>query len=204
MKISEVFTALATGELNNLSVHEEDTIKPEKLYTILSSLNFGLKDLYKRFLLKRGVFEITTTVNNPKYKITADNFIEVLKVQLNGCDLKDDRDYYLISRDEIFLNKAITTDEKLTVFYKAAHPKLTEEDINLDTELELPESHMQALLYFIASRLYASIPNQLDGDLNEGLRYTDLYLKEISTLIDVGIDVEHLEENTLFQQRGFV
>ena len=63
---------------------------------------------------------------------------------------------------------------------------------------------MNALLSFIASRLYTSIVNHLDGDLNESNRYAQRYVQEIQLLERQGIDVDDLHQHTWFNQRGFI
>ena len=91
----------------------------------------------------------------------------------------------------------------VTIEYKASHRKLTEEDILEDSEVDLPLSYLNALLYFIGSRMYVSVVNQLDGDLNESARYASMYQAELLTLTNQGIDVDHLNNNDWFYERGF-
>ena len=81
---------------------------------------------------------------------------------------------------------------------------MTEQDIIDDTDTTLPSSYLNALLYFIGSRLYTSVVNQLDGDLNESIRYSQKYLQEIQMLSNQGIDTEDLIEMNLFHVKGFI
>ena len=64
---------------------------------------------------------------------------------------------------------------------------------------------MNALIYFIAARLYTGAVNQLDGDLNEGVAYERKYQDEIAMLNNQGIDVDGFyDSNNNFRNRGFV
>ena len=50
--LNDLFRELALGELSNLSIVENDTIKPEKRPHIVTRANDALLDLYARFVLK--------------------------------------------------------------------------------------------------------------------------------------------------------
>lgn len=53
--LQEVFENLARGEFSNLALHDPNTgsIKEDKYPVIVSALNRGLREIYKRFLLKQ-------------------------------------------------------------------------------------------------------------------------------------------------------
>lgn len=207
MRLSTIFQALADGELANLRIGDykfdiADDDKPR----ILKSINLGLNELYTRFMLSIIHKEIPLVTNQEIYTITDENLLEILSVGLNECELSYRNDYTLTSINTLVLSKElnIKTNDKLKVKYKAKHKALTEQDITDDTDISLPISYLNALLYFIASRLYTSINNQLDGDLNEGMRWTQRYHEELSMLEQQGIDVDGIDENNWFNQRGFV
>lgn len=214
MKLSEIYDALATGELKNLRLSEDNQITAQGRKVLLSSINAGLTDLYTRFLLKKNDIEMSYNKSREQYRIGRADLIEILSVKLNDVELKVNHadGYHLLDPATIHIDKGIersylhSADELnvLTVVYKANHKKLTEEDILLDSDVELPDSYLNALLYFVASRLFASIPNQLDGDVNEGLRYSKRYFDEINMLINQGVDVDGINEFALFNVRGFV
>lgn len=210
MKLSDIFDALASGELSNLNLAEGGSkIKPDKLEVVLRSINLGLIDIYTRFLLKTN--RVLVPVSNSLILINTDDFIEVLEVFSESKPLSkftyrmlNPNTLVLVDWEKYLSNNNISTVNPLAVIeYKAKHRILTEQDIELDSEIELPHSYLNALLYFIGSRLYVSIPNQLDGDLNEGIRYTQRYQAELSMLKEQGIDVDGLDEHTWFYDRGF-
>lgn len=205
MKISNILTALATGELSNLFLADNKlTIKPDKIDRVVSTLNLGLTDIYTRFFLKRKVICIDLNKNQKEYTITEADLIEIIKVTKNNCELILNTDYMLLNQNTIFMTGLIGDNESIEVIYKANHKPINKQDIEHDRDIELPISYLNLLLYFSASRLYTSIVNQLDGDLNESVRYTQKYLEELNMLTNQGIDVDNLNEFSLFTQRGFI
>lgn len=195
MRLSDIFDALGSGELANLHLVENNTIIPDKLPIVLNAINLALTDLHTKFLLKRELVKISIEPTIETYKITNGDFIEVLNSDMNGIQ------YSLLNPNTLYVKADKPT--VVTIEYKASHRKLTEKDILEDSEVDLPLSYLNALLYFIGSRMYVSVVNQLDGDLNESARYASMYQAELLTLTNQGIDVDHLNNNDWFYERGF-
>ena len=195
MRLSDIFDALGSGELTNLHLVEDNSIIPDKLPIVLNAINLALTDLHTKFLLKRELVKINIEPTIDTYKITNGDFIEVLNSDMNGIQ------YSLLNPNTLYVKADKPT--VVTIEYKASHRKLTEEDILEDSEVNLPLSYLNALLYFIGSRMYVSVVNQLDGDLNESARYASMYQAELLTLTNQGIDVDHLNNNDWFYERGF-
>lgn len=195
MRLSDIFDALGSGELANLHLVENNSIIPDKLPIVLNAINLALTDLHTKFLLKRELVKINIEPTIDTYKITNGDFIEVLNSDMNGIQ------YSLLNPNTLYVKADKPT--VVTIEYKASHRKLTEEDILEDSEVDLPLSYLNALLYFIGSRMYVSVVNQLDGDLNESARYASMYQAELLTLTNQGIDVDHLNNNDWFYERGF-
>lgn len=195
MRLSDIFDALGSGELANLHLVENNSIIPDKLPIVLNAINLALTDLHTKFLLKRELVKINIEPTIDTYKITNGDFIEVLNSDMNGIQ------YSLLNPNTLYVKADKPT--VVTIEYKASHRKLTEEDILEDSEVDLPLSYLNALLYFIGSRMYVSVVNQLDGDLNESARYASMYQAELLTLTNQGIDVDRLNNNDWFYERGF-
>lgn len=195
MRLSDIFDALGSGELANLHLVEDNAIIPDKLPIVLNAINLALTDLHTKFLLKRELVKINIEPTIDTYKITNGDFIEVLNSDMNGIQ------YSLLNPNTLYVKADRPT--VVTIEYKANHRKLTEEDILEDSEVNLPLSYLNALLYFIGSRMYVSVVNQLDGDLNESARYASMYQAELLTLTNQGIDVDRLNNNDWFHERGF-
>lgn len=207
MKLSEIFLALASGELSNLHLSNDgQNIRPEKQEQVLRSINLGLTDLHTKFVLRKKQIVLPIIEGQQTYDVNQKDILEIIEVYKDECMLhQNHRDgYVLLKPTKLFLNTSPKKADYLTLQCKANHPILTVADIERDSDIDLPISYLNALLYYVGSRLFVSIPNQLDGDLNEGIRYQQRYQSEIVSLTNQGIDVDGLNENTWFNERGFV
>ena len=205
MKLSHVLEYLASGELGNLNLAEDRiNIKDEKKVIVLRAINRGLGDLHTRFLLRKAVAFIDVVEGEYVYEVMPEDLVEILNIEVNGKKLSN-TEYNLGDVNKFRVNNLLGITDDVRVEYKATHKKLTELDINLDTEIKLPSPYMNALLYFVAARLYTGAVNQLDGDLNEGVSYERKYQEEIMMLNNQGIDVDGFyDSNNNFRNRGFV
>lgn len=77
-------------------------------------------------------------------------------------------------------------------------------ELQLEDELPLPLAYHNALGLYIASRLYRSMDNQLDGDLNESTRFYQAYQHELQLLDQQGITLDKQPQDTLFTAKGFI
>ncbi len=93
----------------------------------------------------------------------------------------------------------------LRVFYRANHVIL---DPNIGAfdperlEIELPMSHLTALLYYMASR--ASNPVGLGAEFNAGNTYAAKYENECARLKNDGMEIQQRGDESKFNARGFV
>ena len=197
MRVKDVIDALLEGELNNLNMLDSNgNLKPERLKKIIDTINLGLTDLHTRFLLKKSLKEIQILPSITTYEITDEDFIEILNVSSNAVV------FSLLKPNTIYIK--VPNQQNIIILYKANHRKLTIDDYEQNTVIDLPLSYLQALLDFCAYRLYTSIVNQLDGDLNESVRYMQKYQEQLAVLTNQGIDVDHIDVDYWFYQRGFV
>lgn len=206
MKLSYILEMLASAELSNLHLVDADllNIKPEKMPIVLRSINSGLNDLHTRFLIAKNIVEIPVIAGENTYEIIADDFIELLNVYIDDIPMVSNSHFTLLNVNRFRLKEKLGILSTLRVEYKAKHRVLTEVDLAMDANVNLPDSHLNALLYFVASKLYTSAVNQMDGDLNEGAAYMRKFMDEVSLLENQGIDVEELEPMNNFNSRGFV
>lgn len=195
MKLSEIFMTLADSEVSNLGFVENGEILPESLPKILRAINLGLADIHTRFLLRKNRVTVDLVPDQMQYTIAEPDFVELLTSSLSNIDKS------LLSPNTFYAS--VDAPTKITVEYKATLPPLTEADIAADSNVELPIAYLNALLYFIGSRMLMSIPNQMDGDINEGTRYTQKYMEELAMLAQQGVDVDGIYENNWFSERGF-
>ena len=195
MKLSEIFLTLADSEVSNLGFVDNGEILPESLPKILRAINLGLVDMHTRFLLRKKRITVDLVPDQMQYTIAEPDFVEILTSSLPNIDksLLSPNTFYAI----------VDAPTRITVEYKATLPPLTEADIIADSNVELPIAYLNALLYFIGSRMLMSIPNQMDGDINEGTRYTQKYMEELAMLAQQSVDVDSVYENNWFNERGF-
>lgn len=201
MKFTDIINTLASGELANLYIADDHlTIKPDKLDIVIRTVNAGLIDLHSRFLLKKNKVSIVYELVKKNYEILEDDFIEVLWLSQDNKQVE----YYLQQPNMLSITSALQDNTQVDIYYKAKCKLIDNKDNLNNLIVDLPLIYLNALTLFVASKLYASIPNQLDGDLQEGHRYYQRYLEEIRHLTNQGVDVDGLDENKLFVVRGFV
>lgn len=92
----------------------------------------------------------------------------------------------------------------LEVIYRADHPKIQmTEDFDPElVEIELPYSHLEALLYFIASR--AHNPMGMVNEFNMGNNWNNKYEMECQKLEVVNLRVDQVGTNTRLERNGWV
>lgn len=248
MKLQEIFNQLSYGELSNVFIGSLDKqgIQPEHYKQLISHLNLGLNNLFKRFPLKEGELILKLTEGIYTYPLKKDfaennlksvednlyildgedkpfegDIIKVERVYLeSGVELPlndEHADYsiftpnlYTIRVPHLLVDKPDSLDEQLRtdtlkIIYRATHPFIEYKD-NLDpnkVEVDLPYSHLEALLYFIASRV--NNPIGLQNDFHAGNMYASKYEKECQLLEMQNIRVDQgVITNTRLYRNGWV
>lgn len=91
------------------------------------------------------------------------------------------------------------------IVYRASHPKITKGLTLFDPtriQVQLPESHFNALLLFVASR--AHTPGGMQGEFNAGNNYAAKYEAECDQLNTAGLRVDQGGGlNQRFHARGW-
>lgn len=237
MRLSYIFEALASGELAGIQFAANGEITPDRWGFVTKNINMGLGELHKRFSLREETVKVQAVADRRAYKLHSgfavssgdpaahvidtvaepfkDNVIEILKVFNNGTRIFLDRPggIYTTTPQTIYIDGTVITDTLYEVVYKANHPtiELIEMGVSLDPadiEVDLPMTHLQALLYYVASRIITPVATALNGidgrGTHEGIQYRQLFEQECATLIMQGIDIDRLDEQDLFSKRGFV
>lgn len=94
---------------------------------------------------------------------------------------------------------------KLTVVYRANHPALFWNEYNFDPELielELPESHLEALLLYVASR--ATTPTGMVNEFSAGNNYASKYELACQQLEQFNFQIDHNNTNHRLIRNGWV
>ena len=94
---------------------------------------------------------------------------------------------------------------QLTIVYRANHPLIDATApvfFPEQIELELPESHLEALLLFVASR--ANTPGGLVNEFNAGNNYASKYEMECLRLEQFNLQIDHNTSNHRLIRNGWV
>lgn len=106
----------------------------------------------------------------------------------------------IVAKKETLLEELKT--DTLEVVFRAAHPKIIVEDNDIEPdmyELELPDTHLEPLLFFVASRVHT--PAGLGNEDNTGNLYFQRYemacqaLENQNLQIDKGAQYNRIERN---------
>lgn len=222
MKLSDIFDQLSAGPLSQLSMVEDGEITSEHVNKIIHQVNAGLTDLHRRFFLRQETHELDVVSTQLRYPLKDLGIIEILDVSdkdghlllLNPHDIRKPMNevkpphrvftpvYNILRFDPV-------PDGTYLIRYQARHPIIekVEDFASFDASLvdvELPLEYLNALVFYIASKVITPIVGQLDGNPQEGVMYTQLYEAECQQLTANGLDVSDSFQESQFHQKGFV
>lgn len=95
--------------------------------------------------------------------------------------------------------------ETLTVLYRADHPKINPimgQYVSFQEEVALPVTHLEPLLYFVASRIMN--PVGMDREFHEGNNYAQKYEMACQELERHGYQLNSHDSNHKFRNNGWV
>lgn len=239
MKLSEIFSQLAYGELSQLGLVNAagDGIATDKQGQLVSHVNMGLLTLYKRFLLKEGSVTIRLVTGRSTYPLNTEEdtiFIEnsdspeflddIYKIERVYTDkgiemgLNDESEQYSCSTPSMsvlsvpyaVVNKAADLPSKwitdtLKVVYRANHPKIVYTNTGFkpsNINVELPYSHLEPLLFYVASRV--NNPIGMTNEFHAGNSYYAKYEKACQELEVHNIRIDQGSQNTRLVSNGWV
>lgn len=223
MKLSEIFSQLTHGELSQIAIGGAAVgeISEQNYSKVLGHVTVGLTALYSRFSLKEKQLSIPLQADANTYQLDLDDLLKIEKVcadsgyelGLNSSDdpyscrtptLRSLRVPQEILDKASFLPDELKTDA-LLITYRANHPKITESQLDLGPEnidVELPESHLEALLYFVASRIHN--PIGMSNEFHAGNSYATKYEMACQALEGKGLQVDAESSNTRLNRGGWV
>ena len=206
MLISQVIEQARTGELSNLSQKGFDTNK------VMSYINIGLIELYKRFNLRTEEAIITMRATKTIYKIDGTDSdvdmidgIDVLSIMdvydEGGAELSinvDNDDYSVLTPSFNTVQVPYPADgERISLIYSAGPTNVaTETQI-----LELPVSLLEALLHYIGYRAHGAIDGNVQAENNTHYQRFEASCKR-ATLLGVVTPDDVVNMST--QDKGFV
>lgn len=216
---------LGSGNIDSAS----DGFPEESFIKLLPTVRLGLTELYKKFLLREGRMNIPLVDGKVTYVLTRkqdapdsfnDNLLKVLRIYGTFREKE-----YEIPLNRISNTAAIRTtsydtllvpdDEEqapwlketssLEIVYHADHPKINVNLANaapLAVDIDLPVTHLQALVYFIASRMHN--PMGMSQELHEGNNYAMKYENELQKLSMMNYEIDDDAENERVVAHGWV
>lgn len=204
------------------ALHKRFTIKENRLILKLTAgvINYPLKSSYA----VNGIasFVPVRTIQDTVLAPFKDDILKVERV-LTDLDwelgLNNESDKYSVftpAFNSLRIHKDLVTESKdlptwlrtesMTVVYRANHPILTaDDDIDSpdDQEVELPDSYMEPLLYFIASRIMNPIGSG-QGEMNMGNNYAAKYEQACQAIETANLKVDQGSQSTNLRRNGWV
>lgn len=214
MKLSEVFEQLSVGELSQLSLggSEAGQIDPSNYGKVVAHLNLGLTSLYTRFCLKEGELIVPLVPDQLSYSLSAPDLLKVERVfDASGKEWALNDEANLLACRSISPTvlkipaELLAQNGLMRLEYRANHPRVVLEYGYIDpdnTELELPYSHLQALLYFIASRCHN--PVGMINEFHAGNSYYAKYEAECMRLENENLETDQGGQYNRLRANGWV
>jgi len=238
MLLSDIFEHLNYGELAQLSIGgaDEDGIPVTAYPAIVSHLNMGLIELYKRLPLKiksiqiQEYSSISTYYLQPDFaansgsaepikylldsatnqftgdilkieRVTSSDATEIGNLPLN--DNNSDNSLYTPAYDAL---TAYEPDDStiLTVYYRATPTKIVAAGLDpTTTDIPIPDSVLEALVYFIAARAHTNTP-ALEGQPNVSSMYLQKFEGSLQRIENAALIENDNTANEKLDSNGWV
>ena len=213
MKLSEIFNQLTYGELSqtHLGGAAEGAIDEANYPKILAHVNMGLLALHKRFPLKEGRKTLVLQPGILTYSLDAPEALKIERVySADGWELglndESDPGSCFTPSAHILRVPALLETPSVEVVFRAGHPLLTVDATGyLNPEqvvVELPYTHLEALLLYVASRV--SNPMGMSNEFHAGNSYAAKYEAACQLLEMVNLRVDQGSQNTRLVRNGWV
>lgn len=222
MTLQEIFDQLSAGEFSQLSIGRADqgVIDETNFRNVIGHINLGLTALYTRFNLKQRQLKFPIRPESSSYQINLPDLLKIEKVFVDSgveLPLNQEGEIYgctttsmntLKVPNSILAPDSYTPDDirtsNLLVVYRANHPKIILSSLfsGQPTPVELPSSHLTALLYFVASRV--NNPIGMTNEFHAGNSYATKYELACQELEGQGLQIDQGATNTRLERNGWV
>lgn len=220
MKLSEIFSHLSNGELSQIALGQSVSgeLTEQSQSYLISSINLGLTALHKRFFLREGELEFEISSAGTIYDLQRDDIHKIEKVftaegvELGLNNAADPYSCYTPSMGVLRIPDAFVYAQEtlpdnlktslIKVIYRANHPIIGEVFDPESYSISLPYSHLEALLYFVASRVHN--PIGMTNEFHAGNSWAAKYEVECARLEGQGIYIDVQQDNDKLSQKGFV
>lgn len=225
MLLSDVFDSLAYGPLAAVAMATDGEISTQDMPRLLNLINQGLLDLHKRFELQRKTQPLEVVEGDVRYVLRGegDDLLELLEILVENFHgispvtrvnhpkyLRPDVPlcYMMVSPTTVRFNHPLNNLMDFSISYKARHPKIVVDDFEtVDTtkvEIDLPMAYLEALSFYVASKVIVPIDNNL-GNPQEGSNYRAMYEQACQALEFQGLDIDDAAHSDhRFNVNGFV
>jgi len=237
--LQEIFDDLASGEFTSMSLGNSalGSIVEAQYPKVVSSLNLGLLELYKRFKLKQKECTVHQHADVTTYYLrtdylgpVADLDDEAYIVEVEDDPFEDDiirileiydadneviplNDYrypdtgvFLLAFDTLSMVPADPVEVR-TIVYQARYPKiiLTDPFDPKDIELYFPDFIKEALLLYMASRIYKGKTSKAaEGTQNLGITFLAQFEAACKRLEQLGLAETRDLAHERFAAKGWV
>lgn len=226
MTLQDIFDQLTYGELSQLSIGggEVGAITEANYGRVIAHINLALTALYKRFNLKEdstrvvlipGTLAYTTSVVAP-YLLKIERVLTDSEFEMSLNDKSDAYSVHTPTASALkvpadIVNQVIDLPEQykttgLTVVYRANHPRITQGLGYFDPKrvhLQLPETHMEPLLMYVASRVHSPMgTGQFEGQA--GNAYYGKYEAACQAIETSNLKVDQGSQSTRLRDNGWV
>jgi hypothetical protein len=203
--IEDIIHLAKYSELSSIAI-KEDTV------AILSFINLGMVELYKRFALKRKTYIITINVEDTLYSMPVDfmyptsAFKKVLqgtKLVNEDVPINEELSYYSVffpTYNQIQVPESLETTE-LTLLYVPKPIRYTID--NLQVDIDLPEVLIDCLLSYIGYKGHLGVRSDGQSENNyHSLRFERSVLK--AKELGVCPSTDYFRTTNKLNLKGFV
>lgn len=237
--LKDLFTLLATGEFSNLSLSKDRSgnIEERDYEKIITNLNLGVVELFKRFKLQDGEINLhadpsvliyylrnanvtpLATISTTQYLETPLGYPGALNlIEITGITDTDGNDVRLNNRFAIptirqlaFDTLKITDLEAKQIFvihYQSFPPQIVlDKDFDLaNVTLDIPQTVLEPLLYYVAARVYKPIgSNSSGGNASQDESFMQKYELACQKIETFGLEIDDCDRDLdRFSGEGWV
>lgn len=204
MTLQECLNALARGRISNLSLCSDGYVKPEYLEKVIDALNEGVQRIHSAITIRESYFVIDIDNDQEEQELPFDLMVlsTIFDDKHETWAINDpDKPKNLFADQRKLVVKNKNQAKELWVFYRVKPQRYSTAD--LDTEVEIPDSLIGALLSYAAYLLHSDLNTEL------AINNSQKYLNEYQTIINQAIqqnNINHgsIDSNNKLDDRGFV
>jgi len=215
----------------SLAGTDGEGIEPDNWPAVVSHINLGLTELHKRFNIKTKTaqlqqyaaitsyqleedFTVSVGTSSPLYILDSTKPFKntVLRIETVYDDIEEEffplndennEDTLITTAFDTFVVPEPSDTTTMTVTYRCNHARILVPDLNpLTYNVDIPESLLEPLLFYVAARAYSGVP-ALDGQ-NQGLEYLQKFEASIAKITELSLITNNNDSNQRIWINGWV